>query len=157
VRRFNWFNYPSYKKFTQINPAQDDLGRMVLNPDVTVRTRGVMEKCSFCVQKIQSGKLVAKKEGRPVQDGDVTTACADVCPTNAIIVGDWNDIHSMVRKSSEETRAYQALEEIGVKPNIWYKVKVRNEKNVELAKLQVAEKAEAHGHGEGHDSKKGHH
>lgn len=139
VRRFNWFNYPSYKKFATVNPAQDDLGRMVLNPDVVVRTRGVMEKCSFCVQKIQAGKLVAKTEGRPVQDGDVTTACADVCPSNAIIVGDWNDIQSMVRKSSEETRAYQALEEIGVKPNIWYKVKVRNEKNDALSKLQVAE------------------
>jgi MoCo/4Fe-4S cofactor protein with predicted Tat translocation signal len=137
VRRFNWFNYPSYKKFTQVNPAQDDLGRMVLNPDVTVRTRGVMEKCSFCVQKIQAGKLVAKKEGRPVVDGDVTTACSDVCPTNAITVGDWNDVNSMIRKSSEEKRAYQALEEVGVKPNIWYKVKVRNEKNTELEKLQV--------------------
>jgi molybdopterin-containing oxidoreductase family iron-sulfur binding subunit len=137
VRRFNWFNYPSYKKFTQVNPAQDDLGRMVLNPDVTVRTRGVMEKCSFCVQKIQAGKLVAKKEGRPVKDGDVTTACSEVCPTNAIVVGDWNDIQSLVRKSSDDTRSYQALEEVGVRPNVRYKVKVRNEKNTELEKLQV--------------------
>ncbi len=155
VRRFNWFNYPSYKKFTQVNPAQDDLGRMVLNPDVTVRTRGVMEKCSFCVQKIQAGKLTAKKEARPVIDGDVTTACSDVCPTNAITVGDWNDIKSMVRKSSEDKRSYQALEEVGVKPNIWYKVKVRNEKNDLLSKLQVAE------HSAHHDSdkkdKKAHH
>jgi MoCo/4Fe-4S cofactor protein with predicted Tat translocation signal len=111
VRRFNWFNYPSYKKFTEINPAQDDLGRMVLNPDVTVRTRGVMEKCSFCVQRIQAGKLEAKVEGRPVQDGDYATACADACPTNAIIVGDWNDPESMIRKSAEDQRAYQALEE----------------------------------------------
>jgi MoCo/4Fe-4S cofactor protein with predicted Tat translocation signal len=139
VRRFNWFNYPSYKKFTQVNPAQDDLGRMVLNPDVTVRTRGVMEKCSFCVQKIQAGKLLAKKESRPVKDGDVITACAEVCPTNAIVVGDWNDIQSVVRKSSEETRAYQALEEVGIKPNMWYKVKVRNEKNSDLEKLQLVE------------------
>jgi MoCo/4Fe-4S cofactor protein with predicted Tat translocation signal len=154
VRRFNWFNYPSYKKFTQVNPAQDDLGRMVLNPDVTVRTRGVMEKCSFCVQKIQAGKLVAKKEGRPVIDGDVTTACSDVCPTHAITVGDWNDITSMVRKSADDKRAYQALEEVGVKPNVWYKVKVRNEKNVLLDKLQVA-KAEAHH--EVHGNKKAHH
>lgn len=154
VRRFNWFNYPSYKKFTQVNPAQDDLGRMVLNPDVTVRTRGVMEKCSFCVQKIQAGKLVAKKEARPVKDGDVTTACSDVCPTNAIIVGDWNDIQSMVRKSSEETRSYQVLEEVGMKPNVWYKTKVRNEKNTLLESIQV-EKKGAHaaaGHG-----KKAHH
>ncbi len=145
VRRFNWFNYPSYRKFTEVNPAQDDLGRMVLNPDVVVRTRGVMEKCSFCVQKIQSGKLVAKKADRPVVDGDVSTACADVCPSNAITFGDWNDVESQIRKSSEEKRAYQALEEIGVKPNIWYKVKVRNEVNAELAEIQTA-----HGHGDSH-------
>lgn len=146
VRRFNWFNYPSYRKFTEVNPAQDDLGRMVLNPDVVVRTRGVMEKCSFCVQKIQAGKLVAKKENRMVRDGDITTACADVCPTDAIIVGDWNDKESAVRKSSEEDRAYQALEEVGVKPNVWYKVKVRNEANESLAQLQ-----HEHGYGE-HES-----
>ncbi|SFT82049.1 quinol:cytochrome c oxidoreductase iron-sulfur protein precursor [Lishizhenia tianjinensis] len=157
VRRFNWFNYPSYKKFGQVNPAQDDLGRMVLNPDVTVRTRGVMEKCSFCVQKIQAGKLEAKKEGRPVMDGDVTTACADSCPADAIIVGDWNDVNSNIRKSADDKRAYQALEEIGVKPNIWYKVKVRNEENTELMNLQAA-KAEKHeaGHGEDHGHEAGH-
>lgn len=141
VRRFNWFNYPSYKAQAEINPAQDDLGRMVLNPDVTVRTRGVMEKCSFCVQRIQEGKLTAKKDGRPVVDGDVTSACSDACPTNAIIVGDWNDLKSMVRESSESKRAYQALEEIGVKPNVWFKVKVRNEENSLLSDLQVEEVA----------------
>jgi len=145
VRRFNWFNYPSYRKFVEVNPAQDDLGRMVLNPDVVVRTRGVMEKCSMCVQRIQSGKLEAKKEDRMVKDGDVVTACADVCPTNAITMGDWNDVTSAVRISSEEDRAYQALEEVGVKPNIWYKVKVRNEENEELEALQ-----EDHGHGSDH-------
>ncbi|MEX1002568.1 MAG: TAT-variant-translocated molybdopterin oxidoreductase [Crocinitomicaceae bacterium] len=144
VRRFNWFNYPSYRKFTEVNPAQDDLGRMVLNPDVVVRTRGVMEKCSFCVQRIQSGKLVAKKEDRMVKDGDIVTACADVCPTGAITVGDWNDTESAVRKSSEEDRAYHALEEIGVRPNIWYKVKVRNEQNDALAAIQTAHGHEAH-------------
>jgi MoCo/4Fe-4S cofactor protein with predicted Tat translocation signal len=153
VRRFNWFNYPSYKKFTEINPAQDDLGRMVLNPDVTVRTRGVMEKCSFCVQRIQAGKLVAKTEERPVMDGDVTTACADACPANAIIVGDWNDLISMVRTSSDDKRAYQALEEVGVKPNMWYKTKVRNEENKELDHLQV-EPAVAH---HGGSEEKAHH
>jgi MoCo/4Fe-4S cofactor protein with predicted Tat translocation signal len=148
VRRFNWFNYPSYKAQAEINPAQDDLGRMVLNPDVTVRTRGVMEKCSFCVQRIQEGKLEAKKEARPVQDGDYATACADACPANAITVGDWNDLKSMVRKSADDSRSYQALEEIGVKPNVWFKVKVRNEENSLLDKLQVEKK----NHG-GHEAK----
>ena len=160
VRRFNWFNYPSYKAQTEINPAQDDLGRMVLNPDVTVRTRGVMEKCSMCVQRIQEGKLGAKKEGRAVVDGDVTTACSDSCPTNAISIGDWNDLTSMVRKGSQDKRAYQALEEVGVKPNVWYKVKVRNEENKDLDALQVA-KEPAHashgeGHGEGHEENSHH-
>lgn len=154
VRRFNWFNYPSYKKFTEVNPAQDDLGRMVLNPDVTVRTRGVMEKCSFCVQRIQAGKLEAKVEGRPVKDGDYSTACSDACPTNAIVVGDWNDTESMIRKSADGDRSYQALEEIGVKPNVWFKVKVRNEENSLLDELQ---KEDAH-HGDhgGHEEHAGH-
>jgi molybdopterin-containing oxidoreductase family iron-sulfur binding subunit len=124
---------------------------MVLNPDVTVRTRGVMEKCSFCVQRIQSTKLVAKKESRTIQDGEFATACSDACPTNAIVVGDWNDVKSAVYSSSKNDRAYQALEEIGVKPNVWYKVKVRNEENDLLASLQVAE-APAH-----HEEKKAHH
>ena len=146
VRRFNWFNYPSYKAQVEINPAHDDLGRMVLNPDVTVRTRGVMEKCSMCVQRIQAGKLDAKSEGRAVVDGDYSTACSDVCPTNAITVGDWNDLKSMVRKSADDDRAYQALEEVGVKPNVWFKVKVRNEENKDLDKHQKIElKKEGHG------------
>lgn len=152
VRRFNWFNYPSYKKFAEINPAQDDLGRMVLNPDVTVRTRGVMEKCSMCVQNIQEGKLKAKVEGRPVVDGDITSACGDSCPAGAITFGDWNDIHSAVRKSADEDRSYQALEEVGVRPNVFYKVKVRNEQNDLLSTIQGkrAKKAEHHGEEKSH-------
>lgn len=168
VRRFNWFNYPSYKAQAEINPAQDDIGRMVLNPDVTVRTRGVMEKCSFCVQRIQETKLTAKKDGRPVADGDWKTACSDACPTNAITVGDWNDETSAIRSSSGDNRAYQALEEVGVKPNVWFKVKVRNEEDKVLSEYQKKEaeehaaakkREEAHaagGHGEGH-SENAHH
>ncbi len=146
VRRFNWFNYPSYKKFNEINPAQDDLGRMVLNPDVTVRTRGVMEKCSFCVQNIQAGKLHAKVEGRPVVDGDVTAACGDACPAGAISFGDWNDITSAVRKAADDSRSYQALEEIGVRPNVYYQVKVRNDENTTLDKLQAKDVAHTEAH-----------
>ena len=132
VRRFNWFNYKGYKKFNASNPSQDEMGRMVLNPDVTVRSRGVMEKCSLCVQRIQDGKLQAKKAGKMVEDGTIQTACADACPTHAITFGDLNDtisregVGSMVYESSLSPRAYQALEEVGVKPNIYYKVKVRN-------------------------------
>ena len=126
VRRFNWFNYVADRKFTDINPAQDDLARMVLNPDVVVRSRGVMEKCSLCVQRVQAGKLDAKKAGEPIKDGSIQTACSASCPTNAITFGDINDKESKVRTDAKNDRAYHLLEEIGVKPNVWYQTKVRN-------------------------------
>lgn len=126
VRRFNWFSYQNLDMFAALNPSQDDLGRMVLNPDVTVRARGVMEKCSLCVQKIQTGKLDAKKEGRKVIDGEIETACSSACPTNAITFGDLNDTESLVRKASKSNRAYRVIEEVGTQPNIYYQVKVRN-------------------------------
>ncbi|MBK8228565.1 MAG: TAT-variant-translocated molybdopterin oxidoreductase [Flavobacteriales bacterium] len=125
VRRFNWFNYVT-DKFAETNPAWDDLGRMVLNPDVTVRARGVIEKCSMCVQSIQAGKLKAKKEGRPVKDGDIETACSAACGTGAIVFGDLNDKGSKARGLADGDRSYHMLEEIGVKPNVNYLVKVRN-------------------------------
>jgi len=108
------------------------MGRMVLNPDVTVRSRGVMEKCSMCVQQIQSGKLEAKKESRTITDGEIQTACASSCPTDAITFGDLNDFKShsgkgsSVRQGADSDRAYNILEEVGTKPNIYYQVKVRN-------------------------------
>jgi MoCo/4Fe-4S cofactor protein with predicted Tat translocation signal len=126
VRRFNWFNYMGYDKFADLNPSQDDLGRMVLNPDVTVRARGVMEKCSLCIQKIQTGKLDAKKESRPVMDGDIETACSSACPTNAITFGDYNDKTSRVLAASQSTRAYRVIEEVGTQSNVYYQTKVRN-------------------------------
>ncbi|PSL05513.1 TAT-variant-translocated molybdopterin oxidoreductase [Cecembia rubra] len=140
VRRFNWFKYHDNKDFAAVNVAQnDDLGKMVLNPDVTVRARGVIEKCSMCVQRIQSGKLTAKKEGRKVQDGDINTACATACPTDAIVFGDMNDPNSKITqmlkiqedtisavKEVNEERAYHVLEEINVSPNVWYFTKIRN-------------------------------
>jgi Fe-S-cluster-containing dehydrogenase component len=125
VRRFNWFNYVT-EQFGDVNPAWDELGRMVLNPDVVVRGRGVMEKCSFCMQRIQSGKLEAKKAGHPLKDGDIETACSSACPTNAIIFGDLNDTKSRVRAERDGARGYQMLEEIGTQPNVTYQVKVRN-------------------------------
>ena len=129
VRRFNWYNYTAYKKFTDLNPSQDDLGRMVLNPDVVVRTRGVMEKCSMCVQRIQEGKLEAKKAGTKVVDGAIQTACSSACPTNAITFGDLNDKESAVRAGMENDRAYRVIEEKGQEPNVYYQTKVRNLKS----------------------------
>lgn len=126
VRRFNWFNYKAYDKFTTVNPAQDPTARMVLNPDVTVRSRGVMEKCSMCVQRIQEGKLEAKKAGHPVEDGAIQTACAEACPTHAITFGDRNDTQSEIHKSEKDPRTYQALAELGIRPSVDYKVKIRN-------------------------------
>ena len=125
VRRFNWFNYVT-EQFGDVNPAWDELGRMVLNPDVVVRGRGVMEKCSFCMQRIQAGKLEAKKAGHPLKDGDIETACSSACPTNAIIFGDLNDTKSRIRAERDGARGYQMLEEIGTQPNVTYQVKVRN-------------------------------
>jgi MoCo/4Fe-4S cofactor protein with predicted Tat translocation signal len=126
VRRFNWFNYIAYSKFTDINPSQDDLGRMVLNPDVVVRSRGVMEKCSLCVQRIQEGKLDAKKAGAKVQDGAIQTACSSACPTNAITFGDHNDTESKLAAERESDRSYRVIEEVGQDGNVYYQTKVRN-------------------------------
>jgi MoCo/4Fe-4S cofactor protein with predicted Tat translocation signal len=127
VRRFNWFQYDTNSSFTQVNPAQDDLGRMVLNPDVVVRARGVMEKCSLCVQRLQDGKLIAKKAGRPVKEGEINTACAQACPTKAITFGDYLNKESALSKSwNPEERSYHLLEELNVQPNVFYQVKVWN-------------------------------
>jgi molybdopterin-containing oxidoreductase family iron-sulfur binding subunit len=144
VRRFNWFKYHDNKQFASVNPAMNtDLGKMVLNPDVTVRSRGVMEKCTFCVQRIQAGKLHARKEKRTLRDGEVVTACAAACSTGAILFGDMNDPESRIAKhlkvrpiypdkphvndkDSDNLRAYTVLEEINTRPNIFYLAKVRN-------------------------------
>ena len=126
VRRFNWFNYTGNKNFQDVNPGMDDIGRMVLNPDVVVRSRGVMEKCSMCVQRIQAGKLVAKKDGRKIVDGEIQTACSQSCPTNAIIFGDLSDPESAVSKWHANDRNYKLLEETGIRPNVAYLTKVRN-------------------------------
>ena len=125
VRRFNWFSYIDNPKFNT-NPSQTDLGRMVLNPDVTVRARGVMEKCTFCVQRIQAGKLDAKREGRGVNDGEVKTACQQSCPAGAIVFGDLNDPESEVSRLFLNERSYGVIEELNVLPSVNYLTKVRN-------------------------------
>jgi molybdopterin-containing oxidoreductase family iron-sulfur binding subunit len=127
VRRFNWFKYHDNKEFDF--HTNNDLGKMVLNPDVTVRSRGVMEKCSMCVQRIQAGKLKAKSESRRPKDGEIVTACQAACTTGAIVFGDLNDKESKARQILEDEltgRAYNVLEEINVRPNIWYLTKIRN-------------------------------
>ncbi len=128
VRRFNWFKYYNNEEFDY--HQNNDLGKMVLNPDVTVRSRGVMEKCSLCVQRIQAGKLKAKSEGRRPKDGEITTACASACPTEAIVFGDLNDANTKVSLlldyEVEKGRAYNVLDEINTRPNVWYLTKIRN-------------------------------
>ncbi|MHA6726569.1 TAT-variant-translocated molybdopterin oxidoreductase [Chryseobacterium sp. A301] len=126
VRRFNWFNYAQNDKFDY--NMNNDLGRMVLNPDVVVRTRGVMEKCSMCIQMTQTTILEAKKEGRRIEDGEFQTACSKACGTGAMQFGDMNDKKSKVRELFTDNRRYTLLEEIGTKPNVFYHTKVRNRK-----------------------------
>ena len=124
VRRFNWFLYNQNDEFDYF--MNDDLGRMVLNPDVTVRSRGVMEKCSMCIQKTQKTILDAKREGRPVKDGEFQTACSAACGNGAMVFGDINDKDSKIAELREDKRAYHLLEHVGVKPNVVYQTKVRN-------------------------------
>ncbi|HEX6427724.1 MAG TPA: 4Fe-4S dicluster domain-containing protein, partial [Niastella sp.] len=142
VRRFNWADYTGADSFANnqqplvdegklddvVLMMNDDLTRMVLNPDVTVRSRGVMEKCSFCVQRAQAGKLEAKKENRPLEDRDFQTACQQACSADAIVFGNTNNSQSAIAKSRVENdnRIYFALEDIHTMPNVNYLAKVRN-------------------------------
>ncbi|MEN1783586.1 MAG: TAT-variant-translocated molybdopterin oxidoreductase [Bacteroidota bacterium] len=126
VRRFNWFLYNNNDEFDF--HMNNDLGKMVLNPDVNVRSRGVMEKCSFCIQSTQAVILNAKKEGRPVAKGEFNDACAcsAACSSGAMHFGDVNEEDSKIAKLLEDDRAYHLLEHVGTKPNVFYHVKVRN-------------------------------
>jgi len=117
VRRFNFFN--NHKDETSLE-------KMAYNPEVTVRGRGVMEKCTFCVQRINRAKIQAKNEGRPVRDGEVTTACEQACPTQAITFGDLNDPEGRVRELHHDRRAYGLLEFLGIKPRTRYLTRLRN-------------------------------
>jgi len=142
VRRFNWADYMGSDSFPDnqnevLSDASlmmnDDLTRMVLNPDVTVRTRGVMEKCTFCVQRCQDGKLKAKKESRPLKSGengefDVKTACQQACPTDAIVFGNVNDKQSAIyqHRADNQDRLFYVIEMIHTLPNVSYLAKVKN-------------------------------
>jgi len=124
VRRFNWFLYNKNDEFDY--HMNNDLGRMVLNPDVVVRSRGVMEKCSMCIQKTQKTILDAKLEGRAIKDGEFQTACSAACSNGAMVFGDINDKDSQVAALKENDRMYHLLESVGTKPNVMYQTKVRN-------------------------------
>lgn len=138
VRRFNWQDYTGADSFPDnqrgiISDAtmmmNDDLPRMVLNPDVTVRSRGVMEKCSFCVQRLQEGKLNAKRENRIIKDGEIQTACMQACPTHAIVFSNVNDKESRVskiRNEEQKERKFYVLEQLHTLSNVNYLAKIRN-------------------------------
>ncbi|MBV5312838.1 MAG: TAT-variant-translocated molybdopterin oxidoreductase [Prolixibacteraceae bacterium] len=126
VRRFNWFQYVKNDKFDFA--SNSDLGRMVLNPDVTVRSRGVVEKCSMCVQRIQEKKQLAKLEGRAIAEGEIKTACSQSCPGNAIVFGDLENPESRISKLFKDKRNYHLLEELHTLPSVGYLTKVRNTK-----------------------------
>lgn len=145
VRRFNWADYTGADSFPNnqdkasglsevvVEQMNDELTRMVLNPDVTVRSRGVIEKCSFCVQRLQEGKLNAKKEGRELQDSDTKVACAQACPANAIIFGNANNSNSAIaklRKEEQSERMQYMLEMLHVLPNVNYLLKIRNKDHI---------------------------
>jgi molybdopterin-containing oxidoreductase family iron-sulfur binding subunit len=137
VRRFNWLDYTTADLFAANEPrvngetlpyGADNLTRMVLNPDVTVRSRGVIEKCSFCVQRLQQGKLTAKRETRRLEDADVRTACQTACPTGAIVFGDRNDSKGELAQKLENPLNYLVLEEINVQSSVFYAARVNNSK-----------------------------
>jgi MoCo/4Fe-4S cofactor protein with predicted Tat translocation signal len=127
VRRFNFFN------FTKDTP---DILKLAMNPDVTVRARGVMEKCTYCTQRINRVKIDAKLAGRAIKDGDVKTACQQACPASAIEFGDLRDQSSRVVKAKADPRNYALLEELNTKPRTTYLAKVRNP-NADLAGVRT--------------------
>jgi molybdopterin-containing oxidoreductase family iron-sulfur binding subunit len=116
VRRFNWFDWQWPEPMN-----------LQLNPDVTVRSKGVMEKCSFCIQRIKAAHNVAKNEKRMIRDGEVTPACVQTCPTNALVFGSLMDMQSRVRKLTDDPRAYQAIGYVNTKPAVIYLKKVTQE------------------------------
>jgi MoCo/4Fe-4S cofactor protein with predicted Tat translocation signal len=167
VRRFNWADYTGADSFSDNQDQQlvgklddvvfqmnDDLTRMVLNPDVTVRSRGVMEKCTFCIQKLQAAKLEAKKDNRMLVDGDAKTACQMACSADAIVFGNAHDKNSQISKVRAENpqRTFHVLEQLHVLPNVTYLAKVRNSED-EAANWKSAHAKSSHSDHKGAEKK----
>ncbi len=142
VRRFNYFNYHK-----NLKDRSNDSIKMVFNPEVTIRNRGVMEKCTFCVQRIQGAKIIAKNERRPLEDGEIKTACQQSCPTQAITFGDLNNPNSRVHALANSDRSYAMLAELNIKPRLMYLAKIRNPNPT----LEPASHGNGHGSHGGHD------
>jgi Fe-S-cluster-containing dehydrogenase component len=136
VRRFNWFEYA----------REDELENHVLNPDVTVRSRGVMEKCSFCVQRIQEAKLEARRTGEKLPDGAVRTACQQSCPAEAIRFGDMKQPDGEAARGAADPRSYVLLEELNVRPSIHYMARERHAGQDGVARQEHNEEGVARGH-----------
>ncbi len=124
VRRFNWFEFVNNNEFDY--NMNSELGKLVLNPDVIVRQRGVVEKCSMCIQRIQEGKLVAKIENRALRDGEIKMACQQTCPTDAIQFGNMLEKDSKVKEANDNPRMYHLLEGLHTLPSVSYLTRVRN-------------------------------
>ncbi len=153
VRRFNYFNYQTeygyfygWQQKGEIEKASRKLQQLVLNPEVTVRGRGVMEKCTYCIQRIQNGKIQSRTEGRVIEDGEVQTACQSACPSQAIVFGNLNDPNSRVSKIQKSERAYEMLAELNIKARTLYLARVRNTH----ARLKTSDQLEPAHHG--HDA-----
>lgn len=163
VRRFNYFNYNTeygyfYGWQDNREKASQKLQSLVLNPEVTVRGRGVMEKCTYCIQRVQNGKIQSRTKGDGrLHDGDVRTACQDACPSQAIIFGDLNDKSSRVFQSQNDSRAYAVLEELNIKPRTLYLSRIRNVPKRLLTATQINPKRPGGHHGGEHSHESGEH
>jgi MoCo/4Fe-4S cofactor protein with predicted Tat translocation signal len=162
VRRFNYFNYNTeygyfYGWQDNREQASQKLQSLVLNPEVTVRGRGVMEKCTYCIQRVQNGKIKSRTKGDGrVHDGDIRSACQDACSSQAIIFGDLNDKTSRVYQSQHDPRAYAVLEELNIKPRTLYLSRVRNVPKRLLTSVQITPKRPGKSHGAEHSTESGH-
>lgn len=152
VRRFNYFNYQTeygyfygWGRKGELETASRKLQQLVLNPEVTVRGRGVMEKCTYCIQRIQNGKIQARTESRNLEDGEIQVACQAACPSQAIVFGDLNDPNSRVSKLQKNERVYEMLSELNIKARTLYLARVRNTH----ARLKTSDQLEVahHDHG----------